>query len=37
MDEYLDEETEWVKRQLDGICAKWTKDVSRLWRTSCSD
>ena len=23
MDEYLDEETEWVKRVLEGICAQW--------------
>ena len=29
MDEYLDEETEWVKLVLDGICKAWDKQVRR--------
>jgi recyclin-1 len=27
MDEYLDEETEWVKTVLDGICRAWDQEV----------
>ena len=27
MDEYLDDETEWVKQRLDGICAAWDQEV----------
>ena len=30
MDEYLDEETEWIKRILEGICTQWQEQVSRL-------
>lgn len=27
MDEYLDDETEWVKTVLEGICGAWDKQV----------
>lgn len=30
MDEYLDEETEWVKLVMEGICKEWEQQVSRL-------
>lgn len=29
MDEYLDDETEWVKTVLEGICSVWDKQVGR--------
>jgi recyclin-1 len=29
MDEYLDEETEWVKTVLEGICGAWSTKVRR--------
>jgi recyclin-1 len=28
MDEYLDDETEWVKLQLESICKQWEQSVS---------
>ena len=28
MDEYLDEETEWVKSVMEGICKSWEEQVN---------
>ncbi|WOO81899.1 Recyclin-1 [Vanrija pseudolonga] len=33
MDEYLDEETEWVKTALDGICNAWDAELGTTTRT----
>ena len=34
MDEYLDEEIEWVKHEFDVICKGWDQEVSFLFRFS---